>query len=329
MAQHDHGELPGRQAGDRLVQAAAGLHELELVLRLTQGSGYRAIDHEGRFTAFLLQAGLDVAVQYGERELLQVSFLQQLVPAGEDLQEDLVDHVFRRAPAAEVDFAVRVEELLMAQVEGLEVQGQVQLLVGHGPAAGAVLGRTVSVDVAISHTALRVTSITAFVLIVEGGDAGVGRGQLARTRAPLALRNHPVDFGAAALTPTPRKIAVGSRTGTQREYGVRSHVGHKAGDLAQRPPMCRPPTRRPCMKGQMSHRSCSTTTTGRSAAVTYDSASSRSGTPLTPPPGADGRDPVLCPASVQAAGPAGAPIRAMLGVSCVPYADESWRRPAP
>lgn len=60
------------------------------------------------------------------RALFEVARAQQLRPAGVDLQEDLVDDLFRGLAVTEVDFRVRVEDLVVTKVEGLEVHFQVQ-----------------------------------------------------------------------------------------------------------------------------------------------------------------------------------------------------------
>ena len=60
------------------------------------------------------------------RPLFEVARAQQLRPAGVDLQEHLVYDLLRGRTPAEVDLRVGVERLLVAQVEGLEVQRKIQ-----------------------------------------------------------------------------------------------------------------------------------------------------------------------------------------------------------
>jgi hypothetical protein len=72
-----------------------------------------------------------------------------------DLQEDLVYDLLGDLAGAEMDLGVGVEGLLVAEVEGLEVQGEVQRGVhGLGQAEAVVMGRGVLLGVIVVHARL-------------------------------------------------------------------------------------------------------------------------------------------------------------------------------
>lgn len=152
--------------------------------------------------AIVAEPARDTTVEHRERLLLEVALLQQFVPASEDLQEHLVDHLLGDPPAAGVDLREVVEELLVTQVEGLEVEGQFGRGLD-GLAVAAVLGRYVSADVAVAHTVLQEMRAPASSLRPAVSCAS----QLAHAKDQVLrpLRHHPVVFRGSKLM-RPSKI---------------------------------------------------------------------------------------------------------------------------
>lgn len=156
--QHDHLELPARQIGDRRIQAGRGLHHLQLVPGRTQRLGDRPVDDEGRGPAVLVELLAHDPAHDGPGALVDVPRAQQLVPTAQDLQEDLVYDLLHRLTAAEMDLGVSVEGLLVSEVEGFEVEREIeQDVVGLGRLTVGERRRSIVLDGLVGHTGLPVS----------------------------------------------------------------------------------------------------------------------------------------------------------------------------
>lgn len=63
-------------------------------------------------------------MQDGQGLLFEVALLQQVVPAAQDGQEDVVDDLFGDPAAAQVDLREVVEELLVSQEKASKSRGR-------------------------------------------------------------------------------------------------------------------------------------------------------------------------------------------------------------
>ncbi|WP_346347224.1 hypothetical protein [Streptomyces sp. YIM 121038] len=108
MAEHDHVELPGRQAAHGGEEADVAVQPGELMSELLQPLRY------------------DDPAQDRPHLLLEVALPQQALPVGQDLQEGPVHRVLGSRVAAQARGGVPVKRLLVGQVERFELQRQRQ-----------------------------------------------------------------------------------------------------------------------------------------------------------------------------------------------------------
>ncbi|CAG6395256.1 hypothetical protein SCOCK_300065 [Actinacidiphila cocklensis] len=170
VAQDDDVALAGGQVGYRGIQAAAAVHQLQLVAGRIEDLGgaqrpvYGAVDHQGRWAAVGLQLCGDQAPHDGPGLLFEVAGAQQGLPAAEDLQEAAVHGLHCVLVVAEVDLGVVVEGRLVAQVEGFVLQRQVR----QGTDGLAVGGRGGLVRRVVVHAGLRRCMGVIAVPFLEG-----------------------------------------------------------------------------------------------------------------------------------------------------------------